>query len=82
VGGALGLAILATVSIDAMRAKLTALHATTPAAQAVATTHGYTTAFVWAAVLAGLGLVVSLLVIRVPTVMAGDEELASSALLG
>ncbi len=82
VGGALGLAVLATVAIDAMKSKLAALHSLAPAAQAVATTHGYTTAFMWGSLIALVGLVVSLLMIRVPALMPGDEELASTALMG
>ncbi len=82
VGGALGLAVLATVAIDAMKSKLASLHSLAPAAQAVATTHGYTTAFVWGSAIALVGLVVSLVMIRVPAVMPGDQELASSALMG
>ncbi len=76
VGGALGLAILATVAIDATNAKLHALHQTTSAAINVATTHGYTTAFTVSAGIAFIGLLVSVLVIRVPTFMSGEQELS------
>jgi EmrB/QacA subfamily drug resistance transporter len=78
VGGALGLAVLATVAIDATRSKLTALHATTSRALNIATTHGYTTAFLVAAGIAFIGLVISIVVIRVPTPVAGESELSAS----
>ncbi len=80
VGGALGLAVLSTVAIDAMRAKLTSLHSTTTMAMNVATTHGYTTAFLIASGVAFVGLIVSATVIRVPMSMPGDLELASAAI--
>ncbi|MFZ0767982.1 MAG: MFS transporter, partial [Acidimicrobiales bacterium] len=66
VGGALGLAVLATVAIDAANSKLRALHQTTTTALNVATTHGYTTAFLASAGIAFMGLLVSIIVIRVP----------------
>lgn len=71
VGGALGLAVLATVAIDATKNKLQSLAATTgghvtSAATAVATTHGYTTAFEVGAGVALAGLAISLFVIRTP----------------
>lgn len=71
VGGALGLAILATVAIDATKSKMQSLAALTHghltrAATAVATTHGYTTAFEFGAGIALVGFVISLLVIRAP----------------
>ena len=71
IGGALGLAILSTIAIDATRAKLTSLAAGAQgrvgaAARAVATTHGYTTAFRVGAVIAVAGFVVSLAVVRAP----------------
>jgi EmrB/QacA subfamily drug resistance transporter len=71
VGGALGLAVLATIAIDATASKekslTAALHGHAAAAtQAVATTHGYTTAFSVATCIALVGLIVSALVIRMP----------------
>jgi EmrB/QacA subfamily drug resistance transporter len=66
VGGALGLAVLATVAIDATNSKLAALGRHAPNATNIATTHGYTTAFMVSAGIAFLGLLVSILFIRVP----------------
>jgi EmrB/QacA subfamily drug resistance transporter len=65
VGGALGLAVLATVAIDASNAKLHSLHSTTSMATKIATTHGYTTAFLVSAGVALVSLIVSVAVIRV-----------------
>jgi hypothetical protein len=79
VGGALGLAVLATIAIDASNAKLHALHQTTIAAIKVATTHGYTTAFTVAAGFAFIGLLISIVVIRVPMIMPGELELNPEA---
>jgi EmrB/QacA subfamily drug resistance transporter len=79
VGGALGLAILATIAIDATKAKLHSLHQTTTAAMKLATTHGYTTAFTVAAAIAFLGLLISIVVIRVPMSMPGELELNPDA---
>ena len=61
VGGALGLAVLGTVAISAVRHSL-ALGATL----GVATTHGYTTAFKVGTGLAIMGFLISVFVIRVP----------------
>jgi fucose permease len=75
IGGALGLAVLATVAIDATKSELSSLtahahgHASAQAvaqATATATTHGYTTAFAVGAAVAFAGLIISLLVIRTP----------------
>jgi EmrB/QacA subfamily drug resistance transporter len=79
VGGALGLAVLATIAIDASKAKLLALHQTTTAAMKLATTHGYTTAFMVSAVFAFTGLLISIVVIRVPMFMPGELELNPEA---
>ena len=71
VGGALGLAVLATIAINATKTKTQSLavaahgHPSRTAA-AIATTHGYTTAFVVAACIALAGFVISVAVIRVP----------------
>jgi EmrB/QacA subfamily drug resistance transporter len=65
VGGALGLAVLATVAIDASNSKLHSLHSSSKAATKIATTHGYTTAFLVSAAIALVSLLVSVLVIRV-----------------
>ncbi|MCU1363458.1 MAG: putative transrane efflux protein [Acidimicrobiaceae bacterium] len=66
VGGALGLAILATVAIDATNSTLSSLGTHTRHAVNIATTHGYTTAFTVSAGIAFLGLLVSIVAIRVP----------------
>jgi predicted MFS family arabinose efflux permease len=70
VGGALGLAILATIAIDATKSQLAGVagpHGHVSAtASAIATTHGYTSAFTVAACIALAGFVISLAVIRVP----------------
>ena len=71
VGGALGLAVLATVAIDAAKSKVQDLAVAThghvgAATVSVATTHGYATALEVGAGGALLGLIVSLLVIRTP----------------
>lgn len=71
VGGALGLAVLATVAINATKGSVRhlamATHGhVTRAGLSAATTHGYTTAFEVAAGIAFLGFLVSAVVIRVP----------------
>ncbi len=71
VGGALGLAVLATIAINATANKVksvaSATHGHVPAsAVAIATTHGYTSAFQVATVIALAGLAVSIIVIRTP----------------
>jgi EmrB/QacA subfamily drug resistance transporter len=65
VGGALGLAVLATVAIDSSNAKLHSLNSSAKAAHKIATTHGYTTAFLVSAAIALISLIVSVAVIRV-----------------
>jgi hypothetical protein len=67
IGGALGLAVLATIAINATKSQLSGLHGP-PSQEAVAsaTTHGYTTAFAVGAGVAFVGFIISLLVIRAP----------------
>jgi len=66
VGGALGLAVLGTIAIDATRHRLaTSDGHLSRAAMAAATTHGYTDAFSVAAGMAVVAFLVSLAVIRV-----------------
>jgi hypothetical protein len=68
VGGALGLAVLATVAIDASNAKLHSLHSSSStAASNIATTHGYTTAFL---VSAGIALA------SLSSCLSGDSRLS------
>jgi EmrB/QacA subfamily drug resistance transporter len=76
VGGALGLAVLATVAIDAQNSKLSSLHSHTSKAYNIATTHGYTTAFMVSAAIAFVGLLISIVVIRVP--VKPDESVAAA----
>jgi EmrB/QacA subfamily drug resistance transporter len=78
VGGALGLAVLATIAIDASNSKLHSLHSTSTAASHIATTHGYTTAFVVSAAVALVSLIVSVVVIRV----SPEENAAFAAASG
>jgi EmrB/QacA subfamily drug resistance transporter len=70
VGGALGLAVLATIAVNVTTSKLRGLAAAgtahTKEAGAIATTSGYTAAFAVAAGIAALGVIVSVVVIRVP----------------
>ena len=71
VGGALGLAVLATVAIDVTKNHLSNAAAVahghiSAAAQAVAVTHGYTTAFEVGAIVAFLGLLITIFVIKSP----------------
>ena len=90
VGGALGLAILATIAIDATKNQLAGVagpHGHVSAtASAIATTHGYTSAFTVAACIALAGFLISLAVIRVPRstllepAAEGGPELAAGAL--
>ena len=70
VGGALGLSVLGTIAISSARHYATAHHG---AAFAAITTHGYTRAFVVGSVLMGVGLLISLLFIRVPQRAVAEE---------
>jgi EmrB/QacA subfamily drug resistance transporter len=74
VGGALGLAILSTIAIDAYKSKLASAVSATHGvasrqAMNIATTHGYTTAFQVGAFIAFAGLLVSAIVIRTPAAL-------------
>jgi EmrB/QacA subfamily drug resistance transporter len=82
VGGALGLAVLATVAIDATKSRLSALHQTTTKALDIATKHGYTTAFLVSSGIAFIGLLVSIFVIRVPTKQGELAAPAQSVVVG
>jgi MFS family permease len=79
VGGALGLAILSTIAIDAYKSKLVNLasgsHVVSRQALNIATTHGYTTAFQVAAFIALGGLLISAIVIRTPQALTQDASL-------
>ncbi|MGD0811457.1 MAG: MFS transporter [Acidimicrobiales bacterium] len=66
IGGAVGLAVLGTVSASAISSRLAASHGhLNAAAAASATTHGYTDAFTVAALLTVAAFIVSVTVIRV-----------------
>jgi MFS family permease len=79
IGGALGLAVLATVAIDAANSKFAALHQPTSAAMKIATTHGYSMAFLVAAAISFGGLLISIIVIRVPKGTAGGRDVAPNS---
>jgi EmrB/QacA subfamily drug resistance transporter len=69
IGGALGLAVLGTVAISSARRYAEAARPTGHETQGIldaATVHGYTRAFLVAAGVMAVGLLISLLVIRVP----------------
>jgi predicted MFS family arabinose efflux permease len=85
VGGALGLAILSTISIDAFKSKLASLTSAAHGAAShqaanIATTHGYTTAFQVGAFIALAGLLISVLVIRAPKELGSDSNQVHAAL--
>jgi predicted MFS family arabinose efflux permease len=84
VGGALGLAILSTISIDAYKSKLSSLssaaHGASRQAMNIATTHGYTTAFQVGAFIAFAGLLISAIVIRAPKELGSDANPVHAAL--
>jgi EmrB/QacA subfamily drug resistance transporter len=82
VGGALGLAVLATIAIDATKSKLASLHSTTVLASHVATTHGYTTAFTVSAAIAFVGLLISIFAVRAPaSSFRGESDTPAPALV-
>ena len=81
VGGSLGLAVLSTVAISASSRLLASLgeaahgHVTTTSI-AIATTHGYTTAFRVGAIVAFIGFLISLVFIRTPAQIAHHSDVA------
>jgi EmrB/QacA subfamily drug resistance transporter len=83
VGGALGLAILSTISIDAFKSKLASFTNTSQVsshqAMNIATTHGYTTAFQVGAFIAFAGLLISAVVIRAPKQLGSDATVVLAA---
>jgi MFS family permease len=81
IGGAIGLAVLATVAIDATNSRLGGSHYLTTRAHDIATTHGYSTAFFVSAAITFIAVIISLVVIRVPKLAPG-EQLDTSALTG
>jgi hypothetical protein len=62
VGGSIGTSALSTIALTATASYLVAHHAT-PAAPAIAATHGYTLAFTVSAALLGLGCILSVLLL-------------------
>ncbi|MGO9960740.1 MAG: MFS transporter [Solirubrobacteraceae bacterium] len=62
VGGSVGTALLSTIFASAAAA-YTSAHIHAAALTSAASIHGYTTAFVWAAAIFGLGLLVALLIL-------------------
>jgi EmrB/QacA subfamily drug resistance transporter len=66
VGGAIGLAVLATVAIDATNSQEHGVHHLSTTASNIATTHGYTTAFFVSAGITFIAFVISVVAIRVP----------------
>jgi hypothetical protein len=78
VGGAVGTALLSTLAASATTGFL-AGSAATPAAQAAAAVHGYTTAFGWSAAIFAVGAVVAaaLYTRGVPQVAPGAEPAAA-----
>src|SRR3954468_4440794 len=78
VGGAVGTALLSTLAASATTGFL-AGSAVTPAAQAAAAVHGYTTAFGWSAALFAVGAVVAAALYKrgVPQVALGAEPAAA-----
>jgi MFS family permease len=83
VGGALGLAILSTIAIDAYKSKILNVAQLTHGvvssqAKNIATTHGYTTAFQVAAFIALAGLLISAIVIRAPKELVADPTLVNA----
>jgi EmrB/QacA subfamily drug resistance transporter len=81
VGGAIGLAVLATVAIDSKNASLRGVHHATLQATAIATTHGYTTAFFVSAGITFIAFIVSIFVIRVPKLEPGETLDTSSVVI-
>jgi len=80
VGGALGLAVLATIAISSAKSRLAGLAAAAhghegPRAIAIATTHGYTSAFEVATCIALIGVVLSIAVIRPPKLAATSASM-------
>ena len=62
VGGSIGLSALSTVALTAT-ASYFAAHHTGPLAPAIAATHGYTTAFTFAAAILGVGVIVAIVLL-------------------
>jgi hypothetical protein len=76
IGGSLGTALLSTVSTSAAASYLAGSHTHSTAALSVlATVHGYTTAFAWAATLFAIGAIVAVGLFRrgVPAPARTDE---------
>jgi EmrB/QacA subfamily drug resistance transporter len=81
VGGAIGLAVLATVAIDAQNAQLRGIHNATSKVVDIATTHGYTTAFFVSAGITFIAFVISVVAIRVPKEALGETHDTSAVVV-
>jgi predicted MFS family arabinose efflux permease len=81
VGGAIGLAVLATVAIDAQNAQLHGIHNATSKVVDIATTHGYTTAFFVSAGITFIAFVISVVAIRVPKEALGETHDTSAVVV-
>ena len=83
VGGALGLAVLSTVSFNHASSQLSSLgHAPSAADRTAALVGGYTTAFTVGAFLMGIGALLILAIVRrrdVATIVAGEQQPAMAA---
>jgi EmrB/QacA subfamily drug resistance transporter len=74
VGGAIGLAVLATVAIDATNSQEHGVRHLTTRASDIATTHGYTIAFFVSAGITFIAFVISVVAIRVPKETLSDTS--------
>ncbi|HEY1761912.1 MAG TPA: MFS transporter [Acidimicrobiales bacterium] len=74
VGGAIGLAVLATVAIDATNSQEHGAHHLSTTASNIATTHGYTTAFFVSAGITFIAFIISVAAIRVPKEELGETS--------
>jgi EmrB/QacA subfamily drug resistance transporter len=83
VGGALGLAVLSTVSFNHASSQLSSLgHAPSAADRTAALVGGYTTAFTVGAFLMGIGALLIMAIVRrrdVATIVAGEQQPAMAA---
>jgi hypothetical protein len=74
VGGSIGTALLSTIAVTATRTFATAHQGAGPVA-AQAAVHGYTTAFLWSAIIFVIGAIVSVTVLK--SRQPGDARVAA-----
>jgi predicted MFS family arabinose efflux permease len=74
IGGAIGLAVLATVAFDATNSEEHGVRHLSTTASNIATTHGYTIAFFVSAGIAFIAFVISVAAIHVPKETLGDAS--------